>query len=392
MSVPLSLSLVLVSLSLVLPVPVSAVPLVPALVLVEASLALSCPLGPEQATSHIQLPLTRTNVRNVMGSQSGGLGRACRERLLNAWPCCAFSLVAGRAVAVDHERMAEASDGGKETIYKQLATECEAMLRYALNYGLVVNPTICEVVTAALGETKDPPSVVQLTKAHRLLSTIVAPATPLGILSVHARPWYRIPLLSSFVAVAVLSILGMLGIGISPLVEIGPGAGNPMLSGGMVLLINQLYFISIASLGACFHGLFTVNRYIVQGTYDGIYATTYLVRYLLGVMSGLILASLIQIDQDGALSALARPLLALIGGFSASVVYRVMQRLVETVERLLGVDTDKVEAKQRSRDIEEPFDLRVDELRAPRVEQPTAEPVQPPETTQPPEPAQPPAS
>jgi hypothetical protein len=83
-SVPLSLSLVLVSLPLVLPVPVSAVPPVPALVLVEASLALSCPLGPEQAASHIQLPLTMTNVRHVMHPVwrvGASLSRATAERL-----------------------------------------------------------------------------------------------------------------------------------------------------------------------------------------------------------------------------------------------------------------------------------------------------------------------
>lgn len=270
--------------------------------------------------------------------------------------------------------MAEGRDGWKDTLYEQLATECNAMLRYALSYGLVVNPTICEVVTAALGETPNPPTIVTLTKAHRMLSTIVAPAEPHAILLVHGVRWYNIRLLRYFVAAATSSILAMLAIGMSPLVSMDPDAGNPMVSSGLVLLVNQLFFISIASLGACFHGLFTVNRYIVDGTYDPNYETTYLVRFLLGVMSGLILASLIDTDPTSALYALARPLLALIGGFSASVVYRVLQRLVETVERLLGVESDKLEAKQRSRDIEEPLDLRVDEIRAARVEQAPAEP------------------
>jgi hypothetical protein len=83
-SVPVSLSLVLVSLSLVLPVQVSAVPPVLALVLVEPSLALSCPLAPEQATSHIQLLPTRTNVRHVMlpvWRVGASLSRATAERL-----------------------------------------------------------------------------------------------------------------------------------------------------------------------------------------------------------------------------------------------------------------------------------------------------------------------
>jgi hypothetical protein len=294
--------------------------------------------------------------------------------------------------------MAEGSDGWKKTLYEQLATECNAMLRYALSYGLVVNPTICEVVTAALGESPNPPTIVTLTKAHRLLATIVAPAEPHAILLVHGVRWHRIRLLRYFVAVAILSMLAMLGLGMSPLISASPNAGNPLMSNGLALLVNQLFFISIASLGACFHGLFTVNRYIILSTYDPNYETTYLVRYLLGVMSGLILASLIDVDPNSAIYALARPLLALIGGFSASVVYRVLHRLVETVERLIGVDMEKVEAKQRSRDIEEPVDL-LDDIRSSQVEQPETvvallkpppEATPPPETTPPPEATPPP--
>jgi hypothetical protein len=271
--------------------------------------------------------------------------------------------------------MAEGRDGWKPTIYEQLAYECGAMLRYALSYGLVVNPTICEVVTAALGETKtkEPPTIVTLTKAHRLLSTLVAPAEPHAILLVHGERWYNIRLLRYFVIVANLSMVGMLAVGMSPLISADPDVGNPIMSNGLPLLVNQLFYISIASLGACFHGLFTVNRYIVDGTYDPNYSTTYVVRYLLGVMSGLILASLIDVDPNSSLYALARPLLALIGGFSASVVYRVLQRLVDTVERLIGVDIDKLEPKQRSRDIEQPIDLRIDEVQVARAE-PPAEP------------------
>ena len=54
----------------------------------------------------------------------------------------------------------------------------------------------------------------------------------------------------------------------------------------------------------------------------------------------MILAMLIPIETNGeALQALGKPTLAMLGGFSVAVVYRILNRLVETVESLVRGDT-----------------------------------------------------
>lgn len=54
------------------------------------------------------------------------------------------------------------------------------------------------------------------------------------------------------------------------------------------------------------------------------------VRFNLGLIAGMVLAVLVPIDTGS--KTFERPLLALLGGFSASVVYRILQRLVDTLE------------------------------------------------------------
>ena len=68
-------------------------------------------------------------------------------------------------------------------------------------------------------------------------------------------------------------------------------------------------------------------------------------------MAGIMLASLIPIGGvDGgdflAPQGLEKPLLALLGGFSAAVVYRILQRLVDSVESLVRGDVRDTLAAQ----------------------------------------------
>jgi hypothetical protein len=94
--------------------------------------------------------------------------------------------------------------------------------------------------------------------------------------------------------------------------------------------------MSAAGIGAGFAALFRVNRYVANGTYDPKYESSYWVRFVLGITAGIVLSSLVPITQDQ--SGFTRPLLCLLGGFSASVVYRIMSRLVDTLESLVQGD------------------------------------------------------
>ena len=85
--------------------------------------------------------------------------------------------------------------------------------------------------------------------------------------------------------------------------------------------------------------LFTAYRYISEGTYDPKYESTYWLRFILGLMAGLLLPALIPIGGQAGDSTLTKPLLALLGGFSAAMLYRVLERLVNTVESLVQADS-----------------------------------------------------
>ncbi|PRQ06040.1 hypothetical protein [Enhygromyxa salina] len=261
-----------------------------------------------------------------------------------------------------------------ESPYQVITAECDAMLRYAMGSGRPLSSAIVEDVAAAVawGEARaqhaaetlsqakldeakaSAPTIGRLSRTHQRLAQVIAPAQPRPLRLMHQvagydnnNLWLRMPMPRNMAIVAGVSVVVMLAVGTSPLVSADPADGNPLLSSGPRLLLNQLFFLSIASLGSCFHGLFKVNEYIVRGTYDPDYASTYWVRFLLGVISGLILASLISIDESNALYTVARPMLALLGGFSASVVHRILDRLVSTVEDLISSDPKKLADEQQ---------------------------------------------
>jgi hypothetical protein len=123
------------------------------------------------------------------------------------------------------------------------------------------------------------------------------------------------------------------------------------------LLFNLLFLLSAAGLGACFAGLFLANRYIANNTFDPKYEASYWIRIVLGLMAGIILAELIPLDLLGgtgslaaasgtgaehttasAVNTLGKPVLALLGGFSAAAVYRVISKIVDALESLVRGD------------------------------------------------------
>jgi hypothetical protein len=108
--------------------------------------------------------------------------------------------------------------------------------------------------------------------------------------------------------------------------------------------------MSAAAMGGCFHALFIAHTYIGRGTYDPRFESSYWMRIGLGIIAGLVLSQMIPIGpeldsvsgeatQASAASVFSKPLLALLGGFSATLVYTILQRLVETVESLFNSKT-----------------------------------------------------
>lgn len=116
-------------------------------------------------------------------------------------------------------------------------------------------------------------------------------------------------------------------------------------------MLNYMFLLSAASMGACFSGLFTANEYIKKGTFDNLFQSTYWSRYVLGLMGGMMIAILVPLELllgssnndvpasgQGVINSLGPSLMALLGGFAANFVYRLLDKLVKVMESMVKAD------------------------------------------------------
>lgn len=238
----------------------------------------------------------------------------------------------------------------------QILRECTEMVRYALASGMQVPASLVQTVerarTAAAADGSDVPA---LTGAHDRLAKLVAPATPRALVlfadeDARGRGVLRLP--GSVRLVRRMTAAALLSVGLFILSSLSPAvshlAGDVLDGSGLALLTNEVFWLASAGVGASFAMLFQVNEFIVNRSYDPRYESSYWIKFLIGVIAGFILVALIPLDTlggaapdggaPGAAQALARPTLAMLGGFSASAVYRILNRLMSTVEGLFRGD------------------------------------------------------
>lgn len=227
---------------------------------------------------------------------------------------------------------------------------CEAMVRYALASGKPVPEPVVATVQDAIQVSSDggaPRDLEGLVRAHTELVHIVAPATPRTILLLSQERESRLAMLGPvrlvrhMLIVVIVLLVAFVVLATSP--DVNHGSGDIFTTSGVPLLLNELFLLTAGGLGAAFSSLFTASRYIKAGTYDPKHESTYWLRLILGLMAGLLLPALIPMGDT---SELSKPLLALLGGFSASVLYRILERLVQTVESLVRGETHEQQADQ----------------------------------------------
>jgi uncharacterized integral membrane protein len=209
------------------------------------------------------------------------------------------------------------------TLDEQLLRASEAMLRYAFASGITVPESVADTVhRAGLAEV----DVRQLTRAHNELVRLVAPATPRTILVVAEGRRSALSMLGPVRLVrqmlVVVILLLILFLVLASSHDVTSTSGDFFQESGVPVLINGLFFLVAGGLGAAFSALFTAQRYIKEGIYDPKYESTYWLRFILGLMAGLLLPALVPLGSEGETGAITRPLLALLGGFSAAVLYR----------------------------------------------------------------------
>jgi hypothetical protein len=274
-------------------------------------------------------------------------------------------------------RLRSNSPGAVSAIRLQLADECDAMARHALGSGLTVPAWVLDVVERSrvsqdserndagtsfqsadpyesgewdvMSLASGPPARLdELGRAHSALARMIQPATPRGILLLsrgrqHGRLRWLGPvrLIRQMLVVVIVMLAAFVVLALSP--DIHSNSGDIFNDSGTALLVNELFYLTAGGLGAAFYALFTAYQYIAAGTYDTTYESSYWIRYILGLIAGVVLPSLIPVSSGNSSAAVTRPLLALLGGFSAAVLYRILQRFVEIVEALAEGDSKRTE-------------------------------------------------
>jgi len=254
----------------------------------------------------------------------------------------------------------------------------------------------------------------KLVNAHENLSEIVKPATPQAILLLHTerkktgrlRILGPIPIIRHMILVAIFSLVSFIGLlafsnainkeekdakiemtdidkkqkdknidttdtgkenkvaknGLTDTDKKQSDTNNKMsgisvfICGGKYSIFDLLFLLSASGLGASFAALYKANNYITTLTFNQDYQSTYWIQFLLGLISGLILAVVISEKTIEGIEFLTkdivRPLLAILGGFSADLVYTFLNRMVETLKSLFeGSPKEIVKAKLQKNQI-----------------------------------------
>jgi hypothetical protein len=233
-----------------------------------------------------------------------------------------------------------------------LIDECIAMVKYLSAEGSAIPTDAIKVIDTnqEKGLKWDSREILSL---HKKLSTRVAPARPKTISLLYKEEeegsWLNflgpVGLVRRLMTTTLISLMCFILISLSPYIDDASVSKGVLEDSGVELLLNLMFFLSAAALGACFSNLFEANKYIVRGTYDPKYESSYWIRFVLGLIAGLMMAVLIPAalvtEQSPGIGFLTVPLLAMLGGFSASLFYRILERAVTTIDTLLTGRSDK---------------------------------------------------
>lgn len=278
---------------------------------------------------------------------------------------------------------------------QQIMDECSAMAQYALSQGLGLPIYILEILrnpyaeqlikpaddTAAdakltpdtLSETAE---VLQsgcmqaisgrnIIHLHASLTQIIKPVKPhvacMITAHTHSRKLFKfmgsVPLIRQMMFISLLSLIGLFAVSLSPSVNSNPDNFSLLQNSGYSLWINEMFLLFGASIGASFNALFIADKYAREGIWNPSFESSYWIRYILGLLSGSMLATLIPIEDihsnigRGSMNGFGSPVLALAGGFSSKMVYHVLIRLTETLESLVNGGTrEKITVQDNSAD------------------------------------------
>jgi hypothetical protein len=266
---------------------------------------------------------------------------------------------------------------GSRPLEEVLRLECEVMTKYALASGMRVPAMVVQALevasalsagdgrlpaaTAGAASTGVVPSpsaedigsaLAQLVAAHEQLSQIVVPATPRTLMylasEIEQDGFWKflgpVRAVRGVMFVAMAFLLAFIVLSLTPDVR-GANPSHQPTYPALALLAGEFYILAAAGMGATFSALFEANRYIVNCTFDPRYKGYYWIKIVLGLTAGYILAHLIPLGDS---SSLSKPTLAMLGGFSGTVVYNILNKLASSVESMVQGDPQSAIAAQQT--------------------------------------------
>lgn len=265
---------------------------------------------------------------------------------------------------------------------KQIYLESKSMAKYAMAKGksvpasAIMSIEAFEYLRHNEDEINGSPQIQRdlditpLVETHYFLARLIEPAAPQTILLLDQEQKTGsmlkflgpITLVRELMLVALISLFIFVSLMSSPLINADSMAEDVLKADGIEQLARLTFYIGAAGLGASFAALYKANNYITNGTFDPSHQASYWIRFSLGIIAGLLLAVLISEDslQSGGMlsKGVIRPLLAILGGFSADLLYAFLIRMVETFKSLFEsnsrniLDAKTIEAKAKLASLE----------------------------------------
>lgn len=235
------------------------------------------------------------------------------------------------------------------SLKEQMVRESCAMVRHLITNGVRVPPSVVQAADqfeTAL-EHRRPIDMTALSGTHERLSRLVSPAKPgtLYLLDFGFHQQGREPsslgpikLVRELVRVAMVCVALFIVLSVVQILEAHPDIvlfardDHPLMI--LRVIVERVFWLAAAAIGASFAMLFTLNDQILARTFDPDETASYWVKFFLGMVAGFILVALVPMDPtpDTGAEALGPPTIAMLGGFSASAVYRILTRMVEALE------------------------------------------------------------
>ncbi len=254
--------------------------------------------------------------------------------------------------ASDDEQVAEPVSGQALELQASIVEDCVAMLDHARFQGVAVPPAVLQSVVMSLDAitVKKPVDAVRLMEDHNSLSELVKPATPRSIIYIKSQKARQrffkllgpIPTIRYMVIVAIISLSCFVILAASGEINSETMAKSFFDRTGYSEIVLSVFLLASAAIGVSFANLYKSFQYAINGSYDPKYDATYWIRFVLGLLAGLVLSELLTLDVGDKM--FQKPLLALLGGFSASAVFRILNKMVEAVESVFQGDKDALVA------------------------------------------------